>query len=160
MKRSALMIHNGYCRSRKRPGGVSSIFSIRQAVKAYLIPCSSDLETLITSPLLSCVCEGADDGASTFLCSCFRTANVCGNGGAPLSPVRHRGAVSNVFHFWPGRPKLRTFCVHPITPISKPNFQLRRAQCCDFCSDLRIGSCTDVTNVVKCASPRALQLRH
>ena len=98
-KRSALMTHNGYCKSRKRTGGVCSIFSIRHAVKANLLPCSACLETLITSPVLSCVCVGADAGASVLLCSCFRTASVCGNPGAPLSPVRHRGALVNVFHF-------------------------------------------------------------
>ena len=57
-------------------------------------------------------------------------------------------------------PILRTCCIRPVTPISQPNFQLRRAQCCDFCSDLRIGSCTNVKTVVECASPRALKLRH
>ena len=96
------MTHNRYCRSRKRAGGVSWISSIRQAVKENLLPCSSCLDTLITSPVLSCVCDGFNDGASVFLCSCFRTASVCGNGGAPLSPVRHRGALVNVFHFGQG----------------------------------------------------------
>ena len=57
------MTYNGYGRSRKRAGGVSSISSIRQAVKANLLPCSSCFETLITSPVLSCVCDGANDGA-------------------------------------------------------------------------------------------------
>ena len=94
--------HAGNTRSRKRAGGVSSISSIRQAVKANLPPCSSCFETLITSPVLGCVYNSANDGASVFLCSCFRTASVCGNGGAPLSPVRHRGALVNVFHFGHG----------------------------------------------------------
>ena len=96
------MTHNGYCRSQKRAGGVSSISSIRQAVKENLLPCLSCFETLITSPVLSCVCDGANDGGSVFLCSCFRTASVCGNRGAPLSLVRHRGALVNVFHFGHG----------------------------------------------------------
>ena len=61
---------------------------------------------------------------------------------------------------WPRRPVPRTFCVLPITPISQPSLQLRRVQRCDFWSDLRIGSCTDVKKVVECASPRALKLRH
>ena len=96
------MTHNGYCISRKRAGGVCSTSPIRQAVKANLFPCSSCLQTLITSPVLSCVCDGANDGASVFLCSFFRTASVCGNGGVPFSPVRHRGALVNVFHFGHG----------------------------------------------------------
>ena len=47
-----------------------------------------------------------------------------------------------------------------ITPISQANLQLRRSQRCDFCSDLRIGSCADVKRVVECASPRALKLQN
>ena len=96
------MTHNGYCRSRKRAGGVSRISSIRQAVKENLLPCSSCLETLITLPVRSCVCDSCNDGASVFLCSCFRTASVCSNGGGPLSPVRRRGALVNVFRFGHG----------------------------------------------------------
>ena len=42
-------------------------------------------------------------------------------------------------------------------PISQPNLQFRRAQCCDFCSKFCISSCGDVANMeVACASPRAL----
>ena len=96
------MTHNRYCRSQKLAGGVYSIYSIQQAAKENLLPCSSCLDTLITSPVLSCVCDGANDGASVFLCSFFCTASVCCNGGAPLSPVRHRGALVNNFHFGHG----------------------------------------------------------
>ena len=108
-KRSAVTTHNGYCKSRKRGAGVSSISSIRHAVKVHLFPWSSCLVTLITSRVLNCVCVGADAGASAFLCSCFRTVSVCGDGGAPLSPVRHRGALVNVFHFGHGDRYLELF---------------------------------------------------
>ena len=47
------------------------------------------------------------------------------------------------------RPVLRTFCVFRITPVSQANLQLRHAQCCDFCSDLRTGSCADVKKLVE-----------
>ena len=57
------MTHTGYCKSKKQADGVSLISSIRHAVKANLLPCSSCLDTLITSPVLNCVCGGADDGA-------------------------------------------------------------------------------------------------
>ena len=103
------MTYNGYHNSRKQAGGVSSISSIHHAVNANFLPCSSCLQTLITSPVLNCVCGGADDGASVFLCSCFRTASVCGDEGAPLSPVRHRGAPVNVFDFGHGNEYLVLF---------------------------------------------------
>ena len=96
------MTLNGYCRYRERAGGVYSISSVRQAVKANMLPCLFCLQTVITSPVLSCVCDGANDGASVFLCSCFCTDSVCGNGGAPLSPVPHRCALVNVLHFGHG----------------------------------------------------------
>ena len=89
--------------------GDSSIFPIRHVVKVNLLPCSSCLETLITSLVLNCVCGGADDGASAFLCNCFRTASICGDGGVPLAPVRHRGAPVNVFHFGHGDRYLELF---------------------------------------------------
>ena len=96
------MTHNGYCKSWERAGGVSSISSIQHAIKANLLPCSSCLETLITSPVFNCVCGSADNSASVFVCNCFRTASVCGDGGAPLSPVRHRAAPVNISHFGHG----------------------------------------------------------
>ena len=71
--------------------------------------CSLCLDTLITSPVLNCVCVGADDGASAFLCTSFRTASVCGDGGAPLSPVRNRGAPVTVFQFGHGDRYLERF---------------------------------------------------
>ena len=121
------------------------LFDILNTVQVHLVPWSPCLETLITLPVLICVCVVvADAGASAFLCSCFRTDRVCGDAGAPLFPVRRRGSPVNVSHFGHRRPVLRTFCVFPITPVSEANLQLRRAHCCDFCSNLGIGSCVAV----------------
>ena len=77
--------------------------------QVHLFSSSSCMETLNTSPVKNCVCVGADAGASAFLCSCFSTASVCGDGGAPLSPVHHRSAPFKVFHFRHGDRYLELF---------------------------------------------------
>ena len=56
----------------KKAGGVSLISSIQLAVKVHFFPWPCCLETLITSPVLNCICVvGADAGASVLLLQLF-----------------------------------------------------------------------------------------